>query len=91
MLRFEASRVMWDPIEAKNGEREKTKCIGNDIKRERVCVKRTKRGLRSERGKVGREGFVAAGLVQIDDGSVEEERRDGEVVRRETWRKENEM
>ena len=56
-----------------------------------MCVKRTKRGLRSERGKVGREGSVAAGLVQIDDGSVEEERRDGEVVRRETWRKENEM
>ena len=46
-------------------------------------------GLRSERGKVGREGFVAAGLVQISDGSMEEERRDEETVRRET--KENEM
>ena len=32
-------------------------------------------GLRSERGKVGREGSMAAGLVQIGDGSVEEERR----------------
>ena len=40
-----------------------------------MCVKMTKRGLRSERGKVGREGSVAARLVQIDDGSVEEERR----------------
>ena len=40
-----------------------------------MCVKRTKRGLRSERGKVGREGSMVAGLVQIDDGSMEEERR----------------
>ena len=40
-----------------------------------MCVKRTKRGLRSERGKVGREGSVEARLVQIGDGSVEEERR----------------
>ena len=40
-----------------------------------MCVKRTKRGLISERGKVGREGFMAAGLVQIGKGSVEEERR----------------
>jgi len=63
---------MWDPIGAKNEEREKTK-----------------RGLRSERGKVGREGFVAAGLVQISDGFMEEERRDREAVRRET--RENEM
>ena len=63
-------------IGAKNGERE----------RER---EKTKLGLRSERGKVGREGFVAAGLVQISDGSMEEERRDGEAIRRETW--ENEM
>ena len=31
--------------------------------------------MRSERGKVGREGSVAAGLVQIGDGFVEEERR----------------
>ena len=38
---------------------------------------------------MGREGAVAAGLVQIGDGSVVEERRDGEVVRRET--RENEM
>ena len=32
---------MWHPIRAKNGEREreKTKCIGNDIKRENVCEK----------------------------------------------------
>ena len=38
MLQFEAGRVMWDPIGAKNTEREreKTKRIGNDIKR--VCV-----------------------------------------------------
>ena len=56
-----------------------------------MCVKRTKRGLRSERGKVGREGSVAARLVQISDGSMEEERKDGEAVRRETWRKENEI
>ena len=56
-----------------------------------MCVKRTKRGLRSERGKVGREGSMVAGLVQIDDGSMEEERRDGEAVRRETQRKENEI
>ena len=40
-----------------------------------MCVKRTKRGLRSERGKVGRGGSMVAGLVQIDDGSMEEERR----------------
>ena len=53
---------MWDLIEAKNQERE----------RER---ERTIQGLRSERGKVGREGSVAAGLVQIGDGFVEEERR----------------
>ena len=41
---------MWDLIGAKNGERErererereKMKRIGNDIKRESVCVKRTK-------------------------------------------------
>ena len=38
-------------------------------------MKRTKRGFRSERGKVGREGSMVAGLVQIDDGSMEEERR----------------
>ena len=38
-------------------------------------MKKTKRGLRSERGKVGREGSMVAGLVQIDDGSMEEERR----------------
>ena len=38
---------------------------------------------------MGREGSIAAGLVQIGDGSVEEERRDGEAIRRETW--ENEM
>ena len=29
-------------------------------------------------------GSVAAGLVQIGNGSVEEERRDGEAVRIET-------
>ena len=40
-----------------------------------MCVKRTKRGLRSERGKVGTEGSMVAGLVHIDDGSMEEERR----------------
>ena len=40
---------------------------------------------------MGREGSVAARLVQIDDGSVEEERGDGEAMRRETWRKENEI
>ena len=40
-----------------------------------MCVKRTKQGLRSERGKVGREGSVAARFVQIGNGSVEEERR----------------
>ena len=45
--------------------------------------------MRSERGKVGREGSMAAGLVQIGDGSVEEERRDREVIRRET--RENDM
>ena len=28
------------------------------------------------------DGFVVAGLVQIEDGSVEEERRDGEAARR---------
>ena len=46
---------------------------------------------------VGGNGFVAAGLVQIGDGSlrkkegfVEEERRDGEALRRERRRKENE-
>ena len=38
---------------------------------------------------MGREGFVAVGLVQISDGSMEEERRDEEIVRRET--QENEM
>ena len=38
---------------------------------------------------MGREGFVAAELVQISDGSMEEERRDEETVRRET--QENEM
>ena len=32
-------------------------------------------GLRSERGKVGREGSMAVGLVQIGNRSVEEERR----------------
>ena len=37
------------------------------------------------------DGPVATRLVQIDDGYVEEERRDGEAVRRETRRKENEM
>ena len=36
-------------------------------------------------------GFVAVGLVQIGDGSVEEERRDGEAMMREIRRKENEM
>ena len=36
-------------------------------------------------------GPVATRLVQISDGYVEEERRDGEAVRRETRRKENEM
>lgn len=35
-LRFDAGRVMWDPIGDRNGEREKAKRIGNDIKRERV-------------------------------------------------------
>lgn len=34
---------------------------------------------------------MAAELVQIGNGSVEEERRDGEAVRRETQRKENKM
>ena len=48
---------MWDLIEAKNQERER--------ERERMI-----RGLRSERAKVGREGSVVAGLVQIGDGSV---------------------
>ena len=38
---------------------------------------------------MGREGPVTAGLVQIGDVSVEEERRDGEAVRRKT--QENEM
>ena len=42
-------------------------------------------------GWLGDDGFVVAGLVQIGNGSVEEERRDGEAVRRETRRKENEM
>ena len=54
-------------------------------------------------GQVDGNGSVAAGLVQISDepvatrlvqisdGYVEEERRDGEAVRRETRRKENEM
>ena len=49
------------------------------------------------RTRVSGDGFVAAGLVQIGDGSlrkkegsVEEERRDGEAVRRGTQRKENE-
>ena len=37
------------------------------------------------------DGFVAAGLVQIGDGSMEEERRDGEAARRDPQRKENEM
>ena len=32
--------------------------------------------------------FVAAGLVHTGDGSVEEERRDGKAMRRETRRKE---
>ena len=40
MLRFEVSRVMWDPIEAKNRERER--------ERERMCVKRMKRGSEAE-------------------------------------------
>ena len=40
---------------------------------------------------VGGNGFVAVGFVQIGDGSVEEERRDGKVVMREIRRKENEM
>ena len=39
---------------------------------------------------VGSDGSVVARLVQIGDGSVEEERRDGKAVRRETQRKENE-
>ena len=44
MLRFDVCWVMWDLIGAKNGERErerereKMKRIGNDIKRESVCV-----------------------------------------------------
>ena len=53
-------------------------------------------------GQVDGNGSVAAGLVQISNGPVatrlvqisdryvEEERRDGEAVRRETRRKENE-
>ena len=50
-------------------------------------------------GQVGDDGSVAVGLVQIDDrskeekrvcGSMEEERRDGETLRRERRRKENE-
>ena len=51
----------------------------------------------SGRAWVGDDVSVVVELVQIDDGcvrkkegSVEEERRDGEVVRGETWRKENE-
>ena len=36
-------------------------------------------------------GFVVVGFVQIGDGSVEEERRDGKAVMREIRRKENEM
>ena len=51
---------MWDLIGAKNGERErererereKMKRIGNDIKRESVCVKRTKWGFEAN-GNVG--------------------------------------
>ena len=39
---------------------------------------------------VGGNGFVAVGFVQIGDGSVEEERRDGKAVRRERLRKDNE-
>ena len=52
-------------------------------------------------GQVGDDGSVAVGLVQIDDrskeekrvcGSMEEERRDGEAVKRETekgeWKQE---
>ena len=46
---------------------------------------------------VGGDGPMAAGLMQIGDrsmrkkeGSVDEERRDGEAVRRETRLKENE-
>ena len=33
---------------------------------------------------VGGDGSMATGLVQIDNRSMEEERRDGEAVRRET-------
>ena len=40
---------------------------------------------------VGSDGFVAARFVQIGDGSVEEERKYGEAMRRETRRKKNEM
>ena len=42
-------------------------------------------------GQVSGDGSMAVGLVYISYGSVEEERRDGEAVRRETRRKENEM
>ena len=52
MLRFEVCWVMWDLIGEKNGEREKMKRIGNDIKRESVCVKRTKWGFEAD-GNVG--------------------------------------
>ena len=47
-------------------------------------------------GQVGDDGSVAVGLVQIDDrskeekrvcGSMEEERRDGEAVKRERERR----
>ena len=64
---------MWDSIGAKNGEREKTKHIGNDIKRENVCEKDETR--------------VEKCLWRKKEGSMEEERRDGEAVRRETWTK----
>ena len=40
---------------------------------------------------VGSDGSVAARFMQIGDGFVEEERKYGEAMRRETQRKENEM
>ena len=40
---------------------------------------------------VDSDGSMAAAFVQIGDGSVEDERKDGEAMRRETRRKENEM
>ena len=63
---------MWDLIGAKNGERERererTKRIENDIKRETVCVKRTKRGLRR----------VCGGRKKRWRGSEERETEKGE-------------